>query len=137
MSIVVSVWKCRSRVQSTRSQHVAEERGDVVHVELRIVGLVGDQQEFGERQLALAEDGVGLREQFLRALRFGERPVALAADRQQQRMHAGGIDGVDAVDAGQHVGITGPVSSWMSWPKIVSSCGGRPTTVNGQIAPSR
>ena len=32
------------------------------------------------------------------------------------------------------VGITGPVSSWMSWPNVVSSCGGRPTTVNGQIA---
>ena len=31
-------------------------------------------------------------------------------------------------------GITGPVSSWISSPKTVSSCGGRPTTVNGQIA---
>ena len=31
-------------------------------------------------------------------------------------------------------GITGPASSWISWPKIVSSCGGRPTTVNGQMA---
>ena len=35
------------------------------------------------------------------------------------------------------VGITGPVSSWMSSPNVVSSCGGRPTTVNGQIAPGR
>ncbi len=31
--------------------------------------------------------------------------------------------------------MTGPVSSWMNAPKVVSSCGGRPTDVNGQIAP--
>ena len=34
-------------------------------------------------------------------------------------------------------GIAGPVSSWMNSPKLVSSCGGRPTTVKGQIAPGR
>ena len=34
--------------------------------------------------------------------RGGVRHVALAADRQQQRMDAGGIDGVDRVDAGEH-----------------------------------
>ena len=33
--------------------------------------------------------------------------------------------------------MTGPVSSWMKAPKLVSSCGGRPTDVNGQMAPSR
>jgi hypothetical protein len=38
---------------------------------------------------------------------------------------------------GSTVGITGPVSSCTSQPKSVSSCGGRPTTVTGQIAPSR
>jgi hypothetical protein len=27
-----------------------------------------------------------------------------------------------------------PVISWISAPKLVSSCGGRPTTVNGQMA---
>ena len=43
--------------------------------------------------------------------RFGERQVALAADRQQQRMHARRIDRVHADHARQHVGITGPVSS--------------------------
>ena len=36
--------------------------------------------------------------------RFGERPVALAADRQQQRMHAGRVDGVHADNARQHGG---------------------------------
>ena len=36
--------------------------------------------------------------------RFGERPVAFAADREQQRVDAGGVDGVDADDAGQHGG---------------------------------
>ena len=38
---------------------------------------------------------------------------------------------------GTTVGITGPVNSWMNSPNDVSSCGGRPTTVNGQIAPGR
>ena len=52
-------------------------------------------------------------------------------------MDAGRIDGVDGVDAGHTVGMTGPVSSWMISPNVVSSCGGRPTTVNGQIAPGR
>ncbi len=69
--------------------------------ELRVVGLVGDQQKLGERQLALAEDGVGLREQLLRALGFGEGPVAFAADGQEQRMHAGRVDRMDADDARQ------------------------------------
>ena len=33
--------------------------------------------------------------------------------------------------------MIGPVSSWISAPNDVSSCGGRPTEVNGQMAPSR
>ena len=33
--------------------------------------------------------------------------------------------------------MIGPVSSWIKAPKVVSSCGGRPTEVNGQMAPSR
>src|SRR5712671_3856197 len=49
-------------------QDVAEERGDVVQVESWVVGVVGDQQEFRERKLALAEDRIGLREQFLWSL---------------------------------------------------------------------
>ena len=40
-----------------------------------------------------------------------------------------------ACTPGSTVGMIGPVSSWMNCPKIVSSCGGRPTTVNGQMAP--
>ena len=55
----------------------------------------------------MAEDGVGLREQFLRALGFGEGPVAFAADREQQRMDAGGVDRVDADDAGEDGGNDG------------------------------
>ena len=50
-------------------------------------------------------------------------------------MHAGRVDRVHRVHAGDHASeSTGPVSSWINWPNIVSSCGGRPTTVNGQIA---
>ncbi len=69
-------------------------------VELRIVLLGHDQQVLGQRQLPLAEDGVGVGQQFLRFAAAGIRDVALAADRQQQRMHAGRVDRVDRVHAG-------------------------------------
>ena len=39
-------------------------------------------------------------EQLLRALRFGEWPVAFAADGEQQRVDTGGVDGVDSDYAG-------------------------------------
>ena len=98
----------------------------------------GDQQILGQRQLPLAEDGVGLGQQFLRFALGGIGEVALAADGQQQRMDPGGIDGMDlARTPGTTVGISGPVSSWMKAPKVVSSCGGRPTVVKGQMAPGR
>jgi hypothetical protein len=42
-----------------------------------------------------------------------------------------------AFTPGSTVGITGPVISWMSSPNTVSSWGGRPTTVNGQMASGR
>ena len=38
-----------------------------------------------------------------------------------------------ACKPGTTLGMAGPVNSWINWPKIVSSCGGRPTTVKGQI----
>ena len=35
---------------------------------------------------------------------------------------------------GISLGIISPVISWINFPKLVSSCGGRPTTVKGQMA---
>ena len=61
-----------------------------------------DQQILGQRQLPLAQDGVGRGEQFLRPAPLEVGRVALAADRQQQRMHARRIDGVHRVQAGNH-----------------------------------
>ena len=61
MSIVVRVWKCRSRRPVDALEQVPEERGDVVDVERRVVLLGDDQQVLGQRQLPLAEDRVGLR----------------------------------------------------------------------------
>jgi hypothetical protein len=76
--------------------------------------------------LALAEDGVGLGEEFLRA-RFGEGPVAFAADREGSGWTPAAST-ADADDAGEDSGDDG--AGWfVDWPKIVSSCGGRPTTV--------
>ena len=52
-------------------------------------------------------------------------------------MNAGGVDGVNRVNAREHAGNDGPGQLVDQWPKEVSSWGGRPTEVNGQIAPSR
>src|SRR5207253_1042413 len=56
----------------------------------------------GQRQLPLTENRVGTREQFLRFAPLGVRNVALAAEGEQQRVDAGGIDCVDGVDARHH-----------------------------------
>ena len=104
MSIVVQVWKCRSVVQSTRSSRWRKKAGMSWMSSSGLSSLGDDQQVLGQRHLALAQDGVGLGEQFLRLALGRVGHVALAADGQQQRMHAGGVDRVDGVDAGQHGG---------------------------------
>ena len=63
-----------------------------------IIETIDDQQVFGERHLSLAQNGRRLRQQFLRWRALKKRHVALTADRQQQRVHAGCIDGVDFFD---------------------------------------
>ena len=70
-----------------------------MHVERRIVLAGRDQQILGQRELPLAQDRVGRGQQFLRPAALGIGRVALAADRQQQRMHAGGIDRMHRVQA--------------------------------------
>lgn len=82
-------------------EQVAEELVDVVDVEFGGVVAGDDEQVFGEAHLALAEDGIGLGQQFHGASGRGVGDVALAADSQKQGMNAGGVDGVDGVDAGQ------------------------------------
>ena len=100
--MVVQVWKCRSRPPVHALQQVPEERRNVVNVEVGIVLAGDDEQVLRQRQLPLAEDGVGAGEQLLRPALLGIGNVALAADGQQQRMHAGRIDGVNRVHAGHH-----------------------------------
>ena len=115
-------------------QHVAEEVGHVADVQLRIVFAGHDQQVLGQRQLPLAQQGVAQREQLPRPLPAPRRarnarcrrPAAAGARPPPRRR---------APPARRRLclGITGPTSSWINWPNIESSCGGRPTTVNGQI----
>ena len=91
-------------------QHVPKKRGDVVNVERGIVLAGHDPQIFGQRQLPLPQHGVGQRQQFGRTLALGIGNVAFAADGQQQRMHARGVDGMDRVQA-RHDGREWPARS--------------------------
>ena len=100
MSIVVRVWKWRSFDQSTRRRTWREEGGDVVDVEAGVV-LVGDDPEvFRQRELPLAEDRVGGGEDLLGAADGRVGDVAFAGDREEQRVDAGGIHGVDGPHPG-------------------------------------
>src|SRR5262249_50819364 len=83
-------------------QQVAEEGRDVVDVEFRVVLPGDDEQVLGQRQLPLAQEGVGAGEEFLRPPPLRVRDVALAADGQKEGVDAGGVNGVDGVDAGYH-----------------------------------
>src|SRR5262249_60404669 len=70
-------------------QQAQNERLDVVDVEVGDVLAGQDEEVFRQRQLPLAEDGVGDGEQLLRLADGGGGDGALAADRQQQRGGAG------------------------------------------------
>ena len=96
-----------------------------------------DEQVLGQGELALAKDGVGNGQKLLGPAlrRIGDIP--LAGHGQQQRMHAGGVDGMHLPTPLTTVGIRGPVNSWIKAPKLVSSWGGRPTVVKGQMASRR
>ena len=135
MSIVVQVWKCRSVRQSMRSSRCVRKARDVVDVQAGCVFLGDDEQVLGQRQLSLAEDGVGAGQQFLRPAFAGRRARSV---RCRWPAATGWTPAAStawtACTPGTTVGMIGPVSSWMMAPKLVSSCGGRPTTVNGQIA---
>ena len=81
-------------------EHVGEEGLHVVGIEPGRLGPVDDEEILRQRQLPLAEDRRGLGEQF--GWPIGPLPwkVAFAADSEQQRMDARGIDGMDARHAG-------------------------------------
>ena len=68
-------------------QHMAEEGGDIVGVQLRMVRAVGNDQEFGQGGLALAEQVIGLGEDLLRH-RLAEGHVSFRTDRQQERVNS-------------------------------------------------
>ena len=70
-----------------------------MNVELWIVLLRDDQQILRQRQLPLTKNRVGIGQQFLRLAAAGVGDVALAADGQQQRMHARRVDGMHRVHA--------------------------------------
>ena len=61
-------------------QDVSQESCFVLDVELRIVFLSGDHQVFGERQLALSQNCIGIRQQLLRHTISTVRHIAFAAD---------------------------------------------------------
>ena len=63
--MVVPVWKCRSRRQSTRSSRCRRKAAMSWRSSCGSSS-VGDQQVLGQGELPLAEDGVGLGQQFLR-----------------------------------------------------------------------
>ena len=85
-----------------------KERFDVVGVESRSFEAVDDEEVFRQRQLPLAEDARGLREELGRAIGLPPRLVALAPHRQEERVDAGGVDGMDARHAGEDGGDDRP-----------------------------
>ncbi len=100
MSIVVRVWKCRSVRPVDALEKVTEESRDVVDVERRVI-LAGDDQEvFGQRELALTEQGIGDGQDLLWPSHAGVGDVTFAGDGQEKGMHSGRIDGVNGMDAG-------------------------------------
>src|SRR5690606_21338108 len=75
----------------------------------RVVLAGGDEQVFRERELVRAEHVVRDGEQLLRPAFGGVevRRVALAADREAERVHARGVDGADGVGSRDLVGGRG------------------------------
>ena len=136
MSIVVRVWKWRSVVQSTRSSRWRKNAGMSWMSRSGSSSRATISRYFASDICPWPRIALALRQDLLRAADGGVRDVPLAADRQQaaggpRRRRRRGPRG----RPGMTVGMIGPVSSWISSPNVVSSCGGRPTDVNGQIAP--
>src|SRR5690606_3834914 len=87
-------------------EQVAQERGDVVHAEGRIVLPGADEEVFGQGELVRAEHVVRDGQDLLGPAlgRVEERRVALAADGEAERVDAGGVDGVDLAEPGDLAG---------------------------------
>ncbi len=83
-------------------EHVTEHRHDVVDVQLRIVFPRSDQHVLRQRQLPLAQDRVGTRQQLHRPTLARIRHVPLAANRQQQGMNSRCIHRVNRMHARHH-----------------------------------
>ena len=97
-----------------------------------------DEEVLGQRHLPLAEDRVGLGQKLLRTLLRRVRDVTLAADASRSGWTPAASTAWTAVDAGQdgRDERAGQLVDQLA-ERVVSSCGGRPTEVNGQIAPGR
>jgi hypothetical protein len=118
-------------------EHVHHEAGDVVDVESGVV-LRAQIHRY------LARLSWFLPKMWLAMVRIScgrVRPGTACSARCRWRRAAGGRPPrprrARRGRRGSPAGWPSPVSSWMSAPKLVSSCGGRPTTVNGQIASGR
>ncbi len=87
-------------------QEVAEDGLDVVHVETWIVLSGDDEEVLRERGLAEPENGVRAGEDLARLALFIRpiRNVALASDREKQRMDSRGVDRVEGLHAGERDG---------------------------------
>jgi len=101
-------------------QQMAQKSGKIVNIGARSSS-PRQSADIGQRQLPLAEQGVGLGQQLARLFVGSIGQVAFTADNQQQGMHAGGIDRMNGTHAGTRPGTSGPVSSWIRAPKVVSS----------------
>src|SRR5690606_9548406 len=87
-------------------EDVLDESADVLDIEIRVVLARRDQEILRERALAEAEDGVRDRQELL-GDPLAPWDVALASDREKERMHARGIDRVERVNAGNLLGDDG------------------------------
>src|SRR5262245_1333201 len=83
-------------------QEVAKECGNLVNIEPWVIFTSNDKEILRERKLALTEQCICGGQQLLRPAALAEGSIALAADRQQKRMHSGCVHGVNSVDAVHH-----------------------------------
>src|SRR6056297_3981366 len=84
-------------------KQVLKKGRNIVDIKSWIVIFGSDQQVLGEGELPLSKDSAGLGEQFLGVIGLVEGGVTFTADGQQQRMNAGGINGMYRFNAGKHI----------------------------------
>src|SRR5690606_10388331 len=96
-----------------------------------------DKKILRQAQLVRSQYLVGNCQHFLRTVYFLIRRITLATDRNSNGCTPAGSTACTACKPFICSGIAFPVISWIKAPKLVSSCGGLPTTVNDQIGSRR